>query len=185
MSPDSNSRIVREVDLRLAELEPLLREYEQLKAVRQVLTEHHNAAPGPRRTRRASGSPAIRGRRTPRGANREAILAFVRTHPAASVTQIAQATGIARPTLHTTVSVLKRAGVLRSDGEGVSLAQTPPTRARTTSRRRTTARTTARRAARPRRASSSPAANSAAPSAPTTATQSTAGDPTATAPAAD
>jgi len=84
----------------------------------------------PQRTTRpvTGGRPARRpGRaskrdRAPRGANREAILSLVRERPGATAREIAQATGIARTTVASTVTRLAAEGALeRSEqpGDGV------------------------------------------------------------------
>jgi sugar-specific transcriptional regulator TrmB len=128
---DSITKIVEQLDAQLAELKPLIDEYERLEAARAVLL--NGEPPQPRRSAPA-GSPRrpagtrrrARARRAPRGANREAILAYVADHPGASAAEISDATGIPRPTTHTTVSQLKRKGDLAPEGSGVTL----PRRAR-------------------------------------------------------
>jgi hypothetical protein len=153
MSP--SLKIIREIDARLAELRPLFREYEQLEEARRVLTqdEERSAPATPRRSAspRANRRPAAAGRRAPRGANRTAILAYVERTPGARVAEIAEATGIPKPTVHSTVYGLKRNGVLIPEGDGVRVAGTTNTSRPTSSRR--TSRTSGRRnAAKPRRA---------------------------------
>lgn len=60
--------------------------------------------------------------RAPRGANQAAILAIVEERPGVSVAEIASVTKIAKPTVATTVSKLKREGVLADEAGGVKLA---------------------------------------------------------------
>jgi hypothetical protein len=62
----------------------------------------------------------------PRGANQTAILAIVEERPGVSVAEIASVTKIAKPTVATTVSKLKREGVLADEAGGVKLASRQP-----------------------------------------------------------
>ena len=65
-----------------------------------------------------------KSRRAPRGANREAILSVVRERPGVSAAEVASITRIAKPTVHTTISQLKRKGILEPEGSGgVKLAK--------------------------------------------------------------
>lgn len=64
--------------------------------------------------------------RAPRGANQSAILAIVEERPGVSVAEIASVTKIAKPTVATTVSKLKRDGVLADEAGGVKLASRQP-----------------------------------------------------------
>lgn len=73
----------------------------------------------------AAGDEA-EGERAPRGANRDAILKLVDERPGVSVAEIASVTKIAKPTVATTVSKLKREGVLADEAGGVKLASRQP-----------------------------------------------------------
>jgi len=64
--------------------------------------------------------------RAPRGANQTAILAVVDERPGVSVAEIASVTKIPKPTVATTVSKLKREGVLADEAGGVKLASRQP-----------------------------------------------------------
>ncbi|HEU4701001.1 MAG TPA: helix-turn-helix domain-containing protein [Conexibacter sp.] len=64
--------------------------------------------------------------RAPRGANQSAILAVVEERPGVSVAEISSVTKIAKPTVATTVSKLKRDGVLADEAGGVKLASRQP-----------------------------------------------------------
>lgn len=64
--------------------------------------------------------------RAPRGANQAAILAIVDERPGVSVAEIASVTKIPKPTVATTVSKLKRDGVLADEAGGVKLASRQP-----------------------------------------------------------
>ncbi|HZV75175.1 MAG TPA: helix-turn-helix domain-containing protein [Conexibacter sp.] len=61
-----------------------------------------------------------------RGPNQTAILAIVEERPGVSVAEIAAVTKIAKPTVATTVSKLKREGVLADEAGGVKLASRQP-----------------------------------------------------------
>ncbi len=135
-------RLKQEIEARLAELRPLIAEIEQLEAAKDALLARGElpvtpiAAPARRRAARsgarrggrtatAKGAAANgggEGERAPRGANREAILALVEERPGVSVAEIASVTKIAKPTVATTVSKLKREGVLADEAGGVKLA---------------------------------------------------------------
>jgi winged helix-turn-helix DNA-binding protein len=60
------------------------------------------------------------------GGNQEAIVAIVEERPGVSVAEIAAVTKIAKPTVATTVSKLKRDGVLADEAGGVKLASRRP-----------------------------------------------------------
>lgn len=64
--------------------------------------------------------------RAPRGANQSAILAIVEERPGVSVAEISSVTKIPKPTVATTVSKLKREGVLADEAGGVKLASRQP-----------------------------------------------------------
>ncbi|HEU4721521.1 MAG TPA: helix-turn-helix domain-containing protein [Gemmatimonadaceae bacterium] len=128
---DLVGQIQRDIEKRLQELRPLIEEKERLEAVLAALTNGSAtapAAPRPRATtpRAAGRAPyaAGKGRRAPRGANREAILTVVRERPGVSAAEVAEITRIAKPTVHTTISQLKRKGILEPEGSGgVKLAK--------------------------------------------------------------
>lgn len=129
---DLVGQIQRDIEKRLQELRPLIEEKEQLEAVLAALTNGAPAAAAPApRPRAATTRPAGRapyaagkGKRAPRGANREAILSVVRERPGVSASEVAAITRIAKPTVHTTISQLKRKGILEPEGSGgVKLAR--------------------------------------------------------------
>jgi len=64
--------------------------------------------------------------RAPRGANQTAILSIVEERPGVSVAEIASVTKIPKPTVASTVSKLKRDGVLADEAFGVKLASRQP-----------------------------------------------------------
>ena len=133
---DLVGQIQRDIESRLKELRPLLAEKEQLEAVLAALTSDANGGASQPRARAARATPAAaagaerapyaggKSRRAPRGANREAILAVVRERPGVSAAEVADVTKIAKPTVHTTISQLKRKGILEPEGaNGVRLAK--------------------------------------------------------------
>jgi DNA-binding transcriptional ArsR family regulator len=134
---DLVAQIQRDIERRLQELRPLLAEKEQLEAVLAALTNGHAPSSGggsaDRRRARSAAAPASaarapyaggKRRRAPRGANREAILQVVRERPGVSAAEVAEVTKIAKPTVHTTISQLKRKGILAPQGaNGVKLAK--------------------------------------------------------------
>jgi DNA-binding transcriptional ArsR family regulator len=130
---DLVGQIQRDIEKRLQELRPLIEEKEQLEAVLAALTNGAGTGGGasaPRArattTRSAGRAPYAGGksRRAPRGANREAILKVVRERPGVSASEVASITRIAKPTVHTTISQLKRKGILEPEGSGgVKLAR--------------------------------------------------------------
>jgi DNA-binding transcriptional ArsR family regulator len=129
---DLVGQIQRDIEKRLQELRPLIEEKDRLESVLAALTNGSAAAPSAPRaraattTRSAGRAPyaAGRGRRAPRGANREAIMSVVRERPGVSAAEVAEITRIAKPTVHTTISQLKRKGILEPEGSGgVKLAR--------------------------------------------------------------
>ena len=138
---DLVGQIQRDIEKRLQELRPLIEEKEQLESVLAALTNGSSvaAASAAPRARAAAGrsraaSPRSsserapyaggKSRRAPRGANREAILSVVRERPGVSAAEVASITRIAKPTVHTTISQLKRKGILEPEGSGgVKLAR--------------------------------------------------------------
>ncbi len=125
-------QIQRDIEKRLRELRPLIEEKDQLEAVLAALNGDYsppaNGTAGRPRARAAvpSGRAPYAGgksRRAPRGANREAILKLVGERPGISAAEVAEITNIAKPTVHTTISQLKRKGILEPEGaNGVKLA---------------------------------------------------------------
>ncbi len=131
---DLVGQIQRDIEKRLKELRPLIEEKEQLEAVLAALTNGSTVAAPAAPRARATTTPrssagrapyaAGKGRRAPRGANREAILTVVRERPGVSAAEVAEITKIAKPTVHTTISQLKRKGILEPEGSGgVKLAR--------------------------------------------------------------
>jgi hypothetical protein len=114
--------MIAQVDARLDVLRPFVREFEQLGIAREALAGAVLDSPAPARSRRERPSAPRRARRAPRGANREAIVKVAGSRPGVTVAEIADQTGIGKPTVHSTVYALKRRGVLEAQGDGVRLA---------------------------------------------------------------
>jgi len=141
-------RLKREIEARLAELRPVVAEAERLEAAKEAMLAEAAAEHAARRqSMRAAhvrngtaseprnGSVAAaptrseeesEGERAPRGPNQMAILAIVEERPGVSVAEIAAVTKIAKPTVASTVSKLKREGVLAAEAGGVKLASRQP-----------------------------------------------------------
>jgi len=129
---DLVGQIQRDIEKRLQELRPLIEEKERLEAVLAALKNGSAAVASTPRARATTTRSAVarapyaagKGRRAPRGANREAILSIVRERPGVSAAEVAEITRIAKPTVHTTISQLKRKGILEPEGSGgVKLAR--------------------------------------------------------------
>jgi hypothetical protein len=141
-------RLKREIEARLAELRLVIAEAERLEAAKEamlaeaaaesVVTQRSvRSSPRPNgaASERLNGSvtaaptrsePEPEPERPPRGPNQIAILAIVEERPGVSVAEIAAVTKIAKPTVATTVSKLKREGVLADEAGGVKLASRQP-----------------------------------------------------------
>jgi hypothetical protein len=101
---------LKDIERRLAEHEPLLRERDQLEA---ALSQPPFAAAAARpAAKRAPSAPRKVSKRAPRGANREAILNVVGERPGVSATEISQVTKIARPVTYNTLAKLVEQGKL-------------------------------------------------------------------------
>lgn len=141
-------RLKREIETRLAELRPVVAEAERLAAAREAMLAEaaaesiarrgpvrsspvSDAAASERSNGSATAAPArpeaeADSGRAPRGPNQIAILAIVEERPGVSVAEIAAVTKIAKPTVASTVSKLKREGVLADEAGGVKLASRQP-----------------------------------------------------------
>ena len=117
---DLVGQIQRDIEKRLQELRPLIEEKEQLEAVLAALTNGSStAAPAAPRARAATTRSAARapyaagkGRRAPRGANREAILSVVGDRPGATAAEISDVTKISRAVTYNTLAKLIEQGKL-------------------------------------------------------------------------
>jgi hypothetical protein len=149
-------RLKREIDARLAELRPLVAEGERLMAAKEAMLAEaaaessarrrvarpvervlpslngaaaarlNGAVPTPAATASKRADDEGEDGRAQRGPNQTAILAIVEERPGVSVAEIAAVTKIAKPTVATTVSKLKREGLLADEAGGVKLASRQP-----------------------------------------------------------
>ena len=104
MAEDLLDRIRREIRERLERSRAAYEESRRLEAALAALGTSARPS-GPQRPSAARSQPRSPQRRRARpGANRAAILAVVRERPGVSAGEIAQATGIARSTVSTTLS---------------------------------------------------------------------------------
>lgn len=109
-----------EIDSRLKELKPLYEEYLMLERAKEALA----GVDVPPRTRRGGGGAAGgRRRRGRRGGTQDAVLAFLRQHPGASVREIADALGMKHPNyLYRVLPSLQEQGAVKKQGKGWSAA---------------------------------------------------------------
>lgn len=145
-------RLKREIEVRLTELRPLVAEGERLVAAKEAMLAEAAAERSARRrvervlpSRNGAAAARLNGAvptpaagaskraddegesgRAQRGPNQTAILAIVEERPGVSVAEIAAVTKIAKPTVATTVSKLKREGLLADEAGGVKLASRQP-----------------------------------------------------------
>jgi hypothetical protein len=119
VTDDLITRTKRELHERIASLEAAVEELPRLK--RALAALEGDAAPA----RRASAPARSRdgrssGRRRPRGANRDAILAVIRERPGVSVGEVANVVakeGVKKNVVYTTVNKLTKDGLIRkTDG---------------------------------------------------------------------
>jgi hypothetical protein len=148
-------RLKRDIDARMAELQPLVAEAERLEAAKDALVAEAEALG--RAARRATAPRAERGFReelrngaastpiagaspvprngaarddanghAPPASDQAAILKLVDERPGVSVAEISSVTKIAPPAVASTVAKLKREGVLADEAGGVKLASRQP-----------------------------------------------------------
>ena len=120
--PDLLERIQAEIRERLDASREAVREYERLRAALEALDgaarpassdDRSQATPVARsRARRRAKSGGSR-KRAPRGANREAVLQVVGERPGITTSELAAASGVAKPTLYTLLSSLTKQDVLQ------------------------------------------------------------------------
>jgi hypothetical protein len=126
LAEDLIGRTKRELQERIASLEAAVAELPRLKAALAALEGGVDEPAASRRGARAKGGNGRRGgggarRRRPRGANREAILAVIRSRPGVSVGEVANVVakeGIAKPVTYTTVNKLTKDGLVSKSTDG-------------------------------------------------------------------
>jgi hypothetical protein len=135
-------RLKREIQARLAELKPLVEEFEHLEAAKRALLEdlpverrapaaepkaRRSAAPvAPNGRPAAEPEPVAAAEPEPVDPDRQAILAIVDERPGVSVAEIVAVTKLDKSLVASKVSALKRAGVLADEAGGVKLASRQP-----------------------------------------------------------
>src|SRR4051794_18055663 len=132
MAEDLLDRILGEIRERMNEARDAHDESQQLERALAALDAKAEGGVGERRSQGARPRRRrSRGRRSPsaragRGANREAIIAAVAERPGSTAREIADATGIARTTVASTVTRLAVSGALeRSEPPGGGIGFRP------------------------------------------------------------
>jgi predicted transcriptional regulator len=111
--------IRRTAEHRLQEIEPLIAEADRLRDVLSVIDQQQQ----PERAGQApNGNGAHASVRAPKGANKRTIVELVTERPGITAAQIAEITAIKRSVVASTVSRLKRHGVLETHERGVRVA---------------------------------------------------------------
>ena len=135
MPNDLLERILTEVRERKAAAQAAYDESRRLEAALAALDRQEAGAPAAPRRTRGSGrrAPAARRQRAPRGENRRRVLELVEERPGVTAGEVAQSTGIARPTVASTLAKLASDGALervQQPGGGVGFrlatAAAPP-----------------------------------------------------------
>ena len=115
-------RIHAQVRARVRELEPAVREAEQLEAALAALDGLTVPGPTPRASAPAAAAPSRRPRagsghrargpekRAPRGANRAAVLGVLAERSGVSASELSGAAGVARPVLYALLKTLEQQG---------------------------------------------------------------------------
>src|SRR3954468_7439244 len=105
-------RILTEIRDRLDASRAAYEESQRLEAALTALRSGRpsEASPPRAKSRRSSGSPARSSARAPRGDNLRRIRKLVAERPGATAAEIAAGTGIARPTVASTLAKLARDG---------------------------------------------------------------------------
>jgi hypothetical protein len=126
------SDLRRQAESRMKELEPAVREYEELRRIvasMQTGSESHAEQPRQRRSRGGARRIAERrstarkrttrqdGRRVPGGSAQE-VLALVQSRPGISVREVADTMGIGTTYLYRVLPRLEREGKVRKEGRG-------------------------------------------------------------------
>ena len=118
---DLLDRIRAEISSRLCELRPLVDDHRRLDGALQALREQTSKAavappagsPARGRGRVRVKAPARPRKRTPRGANREAVLRAVTDRPGATSAELAAVSGVGRNTLNGLLARLVKDGELQ------------------------------------------------------------------------
>lgn len=112
---ESLETIRQAAEARLEEIEQALERYDELLVERDLLREVLSLPPLKGRATNGNDGPVNGRARARRGENLELIVACVAEHPGATVSDIAQHTGISKGVVYNTVRVLVRRGQLELD----------------------------------------------------------------------
>ena len=121
--PEVLDRIRQDINVRLAELRPLVDEHTRLEAALQALSDVRGRTPVPAspvsagqpQPRATKTTPAAARKRAPRGANRAAVLEAAENRPGATSAELAAASGVQRNTLNALLARLVKSGELRTE----------------------------------------------------------------------
>ena len=115
---DLVTRIQRETRERIELLRPLATEYAQLLRANTRLERSmsNGASKGPRRGR--GGPQATSAGRAPQGSNRARILAAIGAHPGIDSRELAESTGIPKPSVHQVLRGLKADRAITAERDG-------------------------------------------------------------------
>src|SRR3954453_11273167 len=105
----------------------MIAELPRLKAAFRALSEEHAAPAARHRSTASTPSNDGRGKRRPRGPNRDAILAVIRERPGVSVGEVAAAVekqGVKKNVTYTTVNKLGRDGTITKADGALTLSRT-------------------------------------------------------------
>jgi hypothetical protein len=143
---DDLHKLEKRIDARLAELEPLVEEYQQLQRAaerfgfavdpqRSPVAQTTRGRPGKAKPRRSTTVPPKQraaqvgsSRRRPGGTQatgrerRERVLGLIRERPGITVPDISAQLGIDAPSLYRVVRKLQSEGAVRKDGKQLALA---------------------------------------------------------------
>src|SRR5919197_1139673 len=120
--PDFLDEKRREIAQRLKELEPLVREYERLRAALDALEGVRGRAAGRASAGRGRGGrnqgEGRRGRPPGSGTRSKEALDLVRSRPGISIPELAESMGIKQNYLYRVLPGLQKEGMVRKEGRG-------------------------------------------------------------------
>jgi CRP-like cAMP-binding protein len=108
----------REITARLAELRPLVEEYQRLEAAAAALGGVGGGGAATRRGRRVEASSGRRGRPRGSGTRAKQALELVTSRPGMTIPELAKAMGIQQNYLYRVLPSLQKDGLVRKEGGG-------------------------------------------------------------------
>jgi hypothetical protein len=119
----------REIEARLAELRPVIDEIRRLEDALAALTGESSApakrGPG-RPPKSATSTRRSSGKRARPGENKRKILTAIRENPGITAAQVAEKTGLPKPSVASSISKMKRDGEVESaGGSGLRIGSAP------------------------------------------------------------